>query len=116
MNTEKSDGAHSFWVRLTDSVAAEWHSILGKNPGRWLPVSSPVTVRAELPGFDTDQHVYLLALDVIDPVVITKIAERLAEKFNLTPEEAQAELQTTGIPIWAAHVESVMVRRFQRWI
>lgn len=116
MNTTKTDGAHDFWVRLNDSVAAHWRDVLGSDYGLWLPIRSPVATWAQLPGFDSDQRVYLLALNVIDPEIMAKLAARLAEKFNLTPEEAQAEMQATGIPILKAHVESVTVRRFQRWI
>jgi hypothetical protein len=116
MRQEQPLAKHDFWVRLRDTVAVEWQEVLGREQSHRLPVRSPIPVLAELPGFSTEQRVYLLALDVIDPSVLVKISERLASKFSLTPNETKDALEKTGIPILEDHVECEIVERFQRWI
>jgi hypothetical protein len=106
---------HDFWVTLKPDICSEWRFVLGAEWDGELPVLSPTVCLADLPGFDTPQRVFRLALDCMSPDELSRISQRLALKFGLTAEEAFRELNSNGIPIREEHVDVVTVHHFQRW-
>ena len=101
---------HDFWVTLHGERGAEWERVLGTSR---IPVRSPIATLALLPSLG-EREVYLVALDVLAPGHLEKIVAHLCEKFQLSREEAEAEIRQAGIPI-LAEACSVFVHNPQRW-
>jgi len=107
---------HDFWVHLKDWIALEWKEAMGPDFDGRLPVTTTVPMLAWLPGFGVPQRVFLLALDQISQEQREAIIHRLSQKFSLSPDEAQEEVQKAGIPIREEHIEVVILHNPQRWI
>lgn len=103
--------SHDFFVYIDGERGAEWERVAGT---RRFPVRSPIPALAALPGYQTPQRVYLLALDQVEPSRRARILVHLAVKFGLNEAEAAAEIAQAGIPILADQC-SVVVHNPQRW-
>ena len=109
--TPKMTKTHDFWVTIEGQRGEKWQRVLGTSR---LPVRSPIPTLAILPGIG-EAEVYLVALDVLAPGQQEKIIAHLCEKFQLRPDEAEAEIRQAGVPILGRDC-SVMIMNPQRWI
>ena len=102
---------HDFWVTIHGQRGEEWQRVLGTSR---IPVKSPLPILANLPGIG-EARVHLVALDVLTPGQQEKIVIHLCEKFQLSRNEAEAEIRQAGIPILSQDC-TVMMMNFQRWV
>src|SRR5512135_2486606 len=99
-----------FTVTVGGSRGDEWERICGT---RTFPVRSPIPVLADLPG-KPKSEVFLLDLASIEKPVRERIVAHLSQKFGLPPAEAEAEVNSKGIPILAEEC-CTTIRNPQRW-
>jgi hypothetical protein len=102
--------SHDFWVTITGERGREWKRVAGTD---YFPVLSPIPVMGDLPGIGLSR-VYLLAIDQMEPNILSRIVAHLSGKFGMTAEETQAELDKGGIPILADDC-MVTVLNPQKW-
>ncbi len=103
--------SHDFWVTVHGARGEEWVRVAGTNH---FPVKSPIPVLGNLPGKPMS-HIYLLALDQMEPEVLARIVAHLAQKFSMSEEEAKQEIDKAGIPILADDC-GVMILNPRRWV
>jgi hypothetical protein len=93
-------GHYAFTLRILGERADEWQRAVGVST---FPTIDFFPVPALLPGLGL-RLVHRLDVDKMrreTPELLQQVVEYLSRKFHLTPDEAQTELNTTGLPVLA---------------
>lgn len=99
----KARQKHHFWATIgkQDPRSQHWQPVFGSTT---IPIQSPIPQKANLPGYDTPQTVYMLALHALDYDIVNRIIEHIANQFNLPYETVQHQLYTKGVPLLAQNL------------
>lgn len=90
------------FAKATDPErAARWREVFGTDE---VQVLSPVPSRANLPGFDEPQLVYLLDFSAVTPEARARLVQQTAERFGEDTAVVDADLEREGMPILADQV------------
>lgn len=90
------------FAKVTDPErAARWREVFGTDE---VQVLSPVPSRANLPGFDVPQLVYLLDFSAVTPEARGRLVQQTAKRFGVDTAVVDADLEREGMPILAEHV------------
>ena len=81
--------------------AAQWRQVFGADT---IPLQGVMPQWATLPGFETDQLVYMVAIEQLTPAQRAAVVAHIAERFDLAADLVDAELETYGLPVLADEV------------
>lgn len=98
-------------VTINGERGDEWERICGT---RRFPVTTWEPLKADLPG-KPNADIYILNLLLMESETLDKVTAHLAQKFGLSPQEANLEIVQKGIPILAENV-TVVLNDPQRWV
>lgn len=87
----------SWTVTINGPRGEEWTRVLGRNT---LPVKSPLTIPADLPGHP-DAQVYMLDIEALTPAEFRAVVVHLSGKFKTSALTLADELRRDGLPILA---------------
>lgn len=91
--------------------AGDWLHVFG---GPSVPITSPVPIRANLPGHP-DTLIYLVDLPLLTPEQRTRLVEHIAGRFGIPVAEVETDLDASGYPILADDV-IVSIKNPMRWL
>jgi len=101
-----------FRVTINGPRGEEWERVAGT---RTFPVLTPIPCMATLPGRPGLSRVFLVDLGELGPGVLERIVAHLAAKFQLSEQEAAAEIKTAGVPILDEEC-TVSISNPQKWL
>ncbi len=98
-------------IREDSPRAADWRKVYG---GTTVILKHPLPAIGEFPGVGAKEF-YELDLDALTEEQRARLIAHLSERFQLSLEEVQSELDTVGVPILAEDV-TLTIHNPVRWL
>lgn len=91
---------HPYWAKCTDPARqADWQHIL--DPMQLVPIMSPTSTMARLPGFQESQAVYMVDLSLLTLPQHSRLAMHISNTWKIPVVLVEQDLEEKGMPILA---------------